>query len=143
MNDQPVPVYGDGLQVRDWIHVQDHCAGIVAACEKGRAGEVYNFGGECELTNMSLTKQLLNHLNKPESLIRYVTDRPGHDRRYAIDCGKAKRELGWSPQVPFDRGLNQTIQWYQQNRQWVENIRSGAYLEYYQKQYGSLASCAS
>jgi dTDP-glucose 4,6-dehydratase len=138
VSDQPVPVYGDGQQVRDWIHVSDHCAGIVAACEKGRAGEVYNFGGECERTNLQLTRELLQLLSKPDSLIRYVADRPGHDRRYAIDCTKAKRELGWSPSVGFEKGLEQTVQWYLQNRKWVDNIRSGAYLDYYGKQYGQL-----
>jgi dTDP-glucose 4,6-dehydratase len=133
---QPVPVYGDGQQVRDWIHVTDHVTGIVAACERGRAGEIYNFGGECELPNLELTKRLLAILNKPESLIKYVADRPGHDRRYAIDCSKAKQELGWTPRVKFDEGLRQTVTWYQHNRPWVDHIRSGAYRDFYQKQYG-------
>lgn len=137
LNDQQVPVYGDGQQVRDWIHVEDHCRGIVAACEKGRSGETYNFGGEAERTNMQLTRRLLEILKKPDSLIKYVADRPGHDRRYAIDCSKAKRELGWTPQVSFEAGLKQTVQWYVQNRPWVDHIRSGEYREYYQKQYGS------
>lgn len=136
LSDQSVPVYGDGQQVRDWIHVSDHCTGIVAALESGRAGEVYNLGGEAERTNMHLTRKLLEILKKPDSLIRYVADRLGHDRRYAIDCSKAKRDLGWSPQVNFESGLEQTVNWYLQNRPWVENIRSGAYREYYQKQYG-------
>lgn len=136
MNDQQVPVYGDGQQVRDWIHVEDHCRGIVAACEKGKAGEVYNFGGEAERTNMQLTRRLLEILKKPDSLIKYVADRLGHDRRYAIDCSKAKNELGWKPEVTFEDGLARTVEWYQQNASWVERIRSGAYREYYQKQYG-------
>lgn len=136
MNDQQVPVYGDGQQVRDWIHVEDHCRGIVAACEKGKAGEVYNFGGEAERTNMQLTRRLLEILKKPDSLIKYVADRLGHDRRYAIDCTKAKNELGWKPEVTFEDGLARTVEWFQQNASWVERIRSGAYREYYQKQYG-------
>lgn len=136
LRDQQVPVYGDGQQVRDWIHVADHCAGIVAACEKGKAGEVYNFGGEAERTNMQLTRRLLEILKKPDSLIKYVKDRPGHDRRYAIDCTKAKRELGWTPQVKFEDGLQQTVDWYLKNSLWVEHVRSGEYREYYQKQYG-------
>jgi dTDP-glucose 4,6-dehydratase len=136
LENKQVPVYGDGQQVRDWIHVTDHVTGIVAAAERGKAGEVYNFGGECEKANLELTKLLLKILNKPESLIKYVPDRPGHDRRYAIDCAKAKRELGWSPQVKFDKGLRQTVEWYQQNAAWVEHVRSGAYRDYYQQQYG-------
>lgn len=136
-NNQQVPVYGDGQQVRDWIHVEDHCRGIVAACEQGKGGEVYNFGGEAERTNMQLTRRLLEILKKPDTLIKYVADRPGHDRRYAIDCSKAKRELGWKPEVSFEDGLAQTVNWYLQNRPWVEHIRSGEYREYYQKQYGN------
>jgi dTDP-glucose 4,6-dehydratase len=139
LNDQPVPVYGDGQQIRDWIHVSDHCAGIVAACEQGKAGETYNFGGECEKTNLELTHSLLKLLGKPISLIRYVSDRPGHDRRYAIDCSKAKRELDWAPQVRFEAGLNQTLDWYKSHQSWVDNIRTGAYREYYEKQYGKLS----
>lgn len=136
INNQQVPVYGDGQQVRDWIHVEDHCRGIVAACEHGKSGEVYNFGGEAERTNMQLTRRLLEILQKPDSLIKYVADRPGHDRRYAIDCSKAKKELGWQPMVTFEEGLAQTVAWYQQNAAWVEHIRSGEYREYYQRQYG-------
>jgi dTDP-glucose 4,6-dehydratase len=136
INNQQVPMYGDGQQVRDWIHVEDHCRGIVAACEHGKSGEVYNFGGEAERTNMQLTRRLLEILKKPDSLIKYVADRPGHDRRYAIDCSKAKKELGWQPMVTFEEGLAQTVAWYQQNAAWVEHIRSGEYREYYQKQYG-------
>lgn len=135
-SDQQVPVYGDGQQVRDWIHVEDHCRGIVAACELGKAGEVYNFGGEAERTNMQLTRELLRILNKPDSLIKYVKDRPGHDRRYAIDCTKAKRELNWSPTWQFENGLEQTVAWYLKNKLWVDHIRSGEYRHYYEKQYG-------
>ncbi len=138
MSDQPIPVYGDGLQVRDWIHVLDHARGVEAAWRKGKSGEVYNFGGRCEKTNLELTNTLLNLLGKPQSLIRYVKDRPGHDRRYAIDCAKAERELGWRAQVTFEKGLGDTIRWYQENQKWVDGIRSGDYQTYYEKQYGRM-----
>ncbi|MBX9585590.1 MAG: dTDP-glucose 4,6-dehydratase [Gemmataceae bacterium] len=139
LNDEPVPVYGDGLQVRDWIHVLDHCTGVEAAWRRGRPGEVYNFGGRCEKTNLELTHTLLELLGKPKSLIRYVKDRPGHDRRYAIDCSKAERELGWSPKATFDRGLTETIAWYKGSAGWVAGIMTKDYLRYYEKQYGQLA----
>jgi dTDP-glucose 4,6-dehydratase len=135
LEDKAVPVYGTGSNVRDWIHVMDHCRGIAAALFKGRVGEVYNFGGRCELTNLHLTKLLLAALNKPESLIRYVQDRPGHDLRYAIDCEKAERELGWHPLVTFEHGLAETIQWYQNHQSWISRIKSGAYQQYYAQQY--------
>ncbi|MFM8931915.1 MAG: dTDP-glucose 4,6-dehydratase [Gemmataceae bacterium] len=134
--DQPVPVYGDGMQVRDWIHVLDHCQGIHAALRKGKPGNVYNFGGRCEKPNIELTKALLQLLGKPETLIRYVADRPGHDRRYAIDCAFAERELGWRPTTRFEEGLRATVAWYRENRTWVDAIKSGAYRQYYQAQYG-------
>ncbi|MBP3957960.1 dTDP-glucose 4,6-dehydratase [Gemmata sp. G18] len=137
LNDIPVPVYGDGQQVRDWIHVLDHCRGVEAAWRNGRPGEVYNFGGRCEMPNLELTKLLIRLLGKPESLIRYVEDRLGHDRRYAIDCAKAERELGWAPQVSFDAGLAETIAWYQTNAAWVATIKNKDYMSYYEKQYGS------
>ncbi|MEI6325011.1 MAG: dTDP-glucose 4,6-dehydratase [Gemmataceae bacterium] len=137
LEDLQVPVYGDGLQIRDWIHVTDHCSGVYAAWKSGIAGEVYNFGGRCELTNMELTTTLLRLLNKPKSLIKYVQDRLGHDRRYAIDCAKAETELGWKPLVSFETGIAETIRWYQENWEWVSRVRSGAYREYYQQQYGS------
>jgi dTDP-glucose 4,6-dehydratase len=135
--DQQVPVYGDGMQVRDWIHVLDHCRGVEAAWRCGKPGEVYNFGGRCEKPNLELTHLLLDMLGKPKSLIRYVQDRPGHDRRYAIDCSKAERELGWRVQVQFENGLRDTINWYLDNQPWVANVRSGEYLKYYEKQYGN------
>ncbi|MGL6095441.1 MAG: dTDP-glucose 4,6-dehydratase, partial [Fimbriiglobus sp.] len=113
--DIPVPVYGDGMQIRDWIHVLDHCTGVEAAWRNGTPGEVYNFGGKCEKPNIEITTTLLRLLGKTDSLIHYVKDRPGHDRRYAIDCTKAERELGWTPTVPFDRGLADTIAWYEAN----------------------------
>ncbi len=136
MADQPLPVYGDGQQVRDWIHVDDHCSGLLAALERGRPGEVYNFGGECELPNLTVVRTLLKILGKDERLIRYVADRPGHDRRYAIDCAKAKSELGWRPTRRFDEGLAATVDWYRANQSWVLRIRSGAYRDYYDRQYG-------
>lgn len=140
MNDQALPVYGKGENVRDWIHVLDHCRGIDAALQRGQVGEVYNFGGRTEMQNIELTKLLLRLLGKPESLIQYVQDRPGHDLRYAIDCSKAEHELGWAPQVTFEAGLQETIDWYRNHTDWVERIRSGEYLTYYQTQYGSRLS---
>ncbi len=140
MRNEPIPVYGDGLNVRDWIHVRDHCSAIYDAYRKGREGEVYNIGGRCEKTNLELTHTLLDVMGKPRSLIRYVKDRPGHDRRYAIDNSKAERELGWRPQVSFEQGLRDTVRWYQEQTDWIQNIRSGEYLKYYQKQYGNFAS---
>jgi len=137
MEDKPVPVYGKGENVRDWIHVRDHCRGIDAALRQGSTGEIYNFGGKCELKNIDLTKKLLAALGKPESLIEYVTDRLGHDLRYAIDCSKAERELGWKPEVGFETGLAETISWYRENSEWVARVRSGEYLHYYEEQYGS------
>ncbi len=134
---QSLPVYGQGLNVRDWIHVEDHCRGVAAVLRSGRPGEVYNFGGRCELTNIDLTRTLLRLLDKPETLIRYVADRPGHDLRYAIDCTKAERELGWTPRIPFDAGLRATIDWYLSHPDWVAHIRTGEYARYYEQQYGS------
>ena len=139
MADRQVPVYGDGQQIRDWIHVLDHCRGVEAAWRNGKSGHVYNFGGKCEKTNLDLTHLLLELLGKPKSLINYVADRPGHDRRYAIDCSKAERELGWQPLVPFDRGLKETIDWYKANSKWIDGIRTKEYLSYYEKQYGKSA----
>jgi dTDP-glucose 4,6-dehydratase len=136
LQDQKVPVYGDGQQVRDWIHVRDHCAGIEAVRQKGRIGEVYNLGGRCERTNLQMTHLLLHLLGKPQSLIEHVKDRPGHDRRYAIDCSKAERELGWTPTIPLEVGLRETIEWYQTNRNWISTVQSGEYRSYYERQYG-------
>jgi dTDP-glucose 4,6-dehydratase len=134
---KPVPVYGKGENIRDWIHVLDHCRGIDAALRKGRDGEVYNFGGHQEIKNIDLTLTLLELLKKPQSLIEYVKDRPGHDLRYAIDCSKAERELGWKPQVDFRKGIQETIEWYLGNAEWVRRVRSGDYLKYYEVQYGN------
>jgi dTDP-D-glucose 4,6-dehydratase len=142
MRDQPVPVYGDGQQVRDWIHVRDHCAAVDLVRRRGRVGEVYNVGGRCEKANLELTHTLLDLLGKPRSLIRFVPDRPGHDRRYAIDCRKIEAELGWQPRVPFEQGLRETVAWYAGNADWVNGIRTGEYLRYYERQYGGLAGPA-
>ncbi len=133
--DQPLPVYGTGENVRDWIHVLDHCRGVLAALTRGSPGEVYNFGGRCELTNLELTRRLLDALGKPHSLIRFVEDRPGHDHRYAIDCTKAERELGWQPAIPIEEGLADTIRWYAEHRDWVARVRSGEYRTFYEQQY--------
>lgn len=135
--DEPVPVYGDGLNVRDWIHVRDHSAAIALVWRKGRPGEVYNIGGRCEKTNLELTHTLLDAMGKPRTLIKYVKDRPGHDRRYAIDCSKIERELGWRPEIDFAEGLRATVRWYLENQEWVAQVRSGEYLKYYEKQYGN------
>src|SRR5262249_3503469 len=140
MDNQPVPVYGDGQQVRDWIHVRDHCAAVDLVWRKGRVGEVYNVGGRCEKTNLDLTTTLLDLLNKPRTLIRHVKDRPWHDRRYAIDCSKIERELGWKPAIKFEDGLKVTIAWYAAHQKWVNDIRSGDYQTYYEKQYGRLSA---
>jgi dTDP-glucose 4,6-dehydratase len=136
LRDEPVPVYGDGLNVRDWIHVRDHCAAIDQVWRHGRPGEVYNIGGRCERTNLELTNTLLELMGKPRSLIRFVRDRPGHDRRYAMDSSKIEQELGWRAQIPFDEGLRETIHWYENHPEWVANIRTGEYLKYYERQYG-------
>jgi len=136
LRDEPVPVYGDGLNVRDWIHVRDHCAGIYEVWRQGRVGEVYNLGGRCERTNLELTHALLKATGKPRTLIRYVPDRPGHDRRYAIDCSKAEKELGWRPRVRFEEGLHETVRWYRDHADWIAKIRNGEYMTYYDRQYG-------
>jgi dTDP-glucose 4,6-dehydratase len=133
---ESVPVYGDGMQVRDWIHVRDHCAAIDLVRRRGRVGEVYNIGGRCEKSNLELTHLLLGLLHRPPSMIRHVADRPGHDRRYALDCGKLERELGWRPAIAFAEGLRDTVRWYQEHDAWVQRVRSGAYRTYYQQQYG-------
>jgi dTDP-glucose 4,6-dehydratase len=132
-----VPVYGDGMQVRDWIHCDDHSRGVFAALEKGKSGEVYNLGGGNATANIDITKMLLKLTARGEEFIQYVQDRPGHDRVYLIDHSKATRELGWIPTIPFDRGLAETVNWYRENRPWWEAVKSGAYREYYEKQYGN------
>jgi len=135
MNDKPLPVYGDGANIRDWIHVLDHCAAIDAVLHRGVSGEVYNIGGNSERTNLDVVKIILRALGKPDSLITFVKDRLGHDRRYAIDAGKIERELGWKPRHTFEAGITQTILWYQENTSWWQRIISGEYKEYYKKMY--------
>ena len=134
--DEELPVYGTGENVRDWLHVSDHCVAIDLILEKGRVGEVYNIGGHNERTNLEVVKTILKALDKPESLIRFVKDRPGHDRRYAIDPTRMETELGWKPQYVFDTGMKQTIQWYLDNKEWWEHIVNGEYTKYFEKMYG-------
>ncbi len=135
LEDRPLPVYGDGMQVRDWLYVVDHCRGILAVLEKGRDGEIYNIGGNRSLPNLEVVKLLLSLTGKPESLIQYVTDRPGHDRRYALSSEKLMRETDWRPLTDFEDGLASTIDWYKSNAAWVERVRSGAYRTYYDENY--------
>ena len=134
--DEELPVYGDGANVRDWLHVSDHCEAIDLILHKGRVGEIYNIGGHNERTNLEVVKTILKALDKPESLIRYVKDRPGHDRRYAIDPTKIETELGWKPKYNFDTGIRQTIDWYLNNQDWWKHILSGEYSQYFEKMYG-------
>lgn len=136
LSDQQLPLYGDGLNVRDWIHVADHCAAIDRVLHQGRPGEIYNIGGNCEKTNREITHTILNELDKPETLIKHVKDRPGHDRRYAIDCTKLCQELGWSQKYDFQSGMKKTIRWYLDNQQWWTRVKSGEYQEFYQRWYG-------
>lgn len=137
LNDRPLPVYGDGLNIRDWLFVEDHCSAIDVVMHEGVSGEVYNVGGNNERTNIQIVKTILSELGKPEKLITYVKDRPGHDRRYGIDATKIMRELGWKPKYHFETGIKKTIQWYLDNAKWWERIQSGEYQEYFHKQYGS------
>jgi len=135
MEDKELPLYGDGKNVRDWLHVKDHCRAIDLVMREGRVGEVYNIGGNNEKTNLEITEAILEVLGKPKSLIKFVKDRPGHDRRYAIDSSKIQRELGWQPEYTFEEGIKETIQWYMDNKDWWEKIKSGEYREYYQRMY--------
>lgn len=137
LNDKPLPVYGKGENIRDWLYVEDHCIAIDLIIHKGKVGEVYNIGGHNERTNLEVVKAIINGLGKSEDLIQYVTDRPGHDMRYAIDPTKIKTELGWEPTTLFDEGIKKTIDWYLDNRKWWENIISGEYQGYYEKMYGN------
>jgi dTDP-glucose 4,6-dehydratase len=136
-DDRPLPVYGDGMQIRDWLYVDDHCRGIMAALAKGRDGEIYNIGGNRSLPNLEVISQVLRLTGKPDSLIRHVTDRPGHDRRYALSSEKLMRETGWRPEVEFEAGLAGAIEWYRANQAWVARVRSGEYRAYYEQNYGS------
>ncbi len=130
-----LPVYGDGMQIRDWLHVKDHCTGISTVLHKGKIGEVYNIGGNNEKANIEIVKLIISNLGKSEDLIKYVQDRPGHDRRYAIDNTKITTELGWSPSYTFEQGIKETIEWYLANQEWMEKIVSGDYMKYYEEMY--------
>lgn len=136
LEEKDLPVYGDGMQVRDWLHVKDHCSAIDTVLHKGKIGEVYNIGGNNEKANIEIVKLIIKTLGKSENLIKYVKDRLGHDRRYAIDNTKITTELGWEPSYTFEQGMKETIEWYLDNRDWWEKIRSGEYMEYYEKMYG-------
>lgn len=136
LQDKPLPVYGDGLNVRDWLYVEDHCRALDLVLRQGRDGEVYNIGGHNERNNLQVVRTILAELNKPESLIRFVADRPGHDRRYAIDASKIRKELGWTPQYDYESGIRATIRWYRDHTEWMERVISGDYRQYIAKQYG-------
>jgi len=136
---KPLPVYGDGMQVRDWIHVEDHAAAIDLVLTRGTTGHVYNIGAENDRPNLSVIRDILRLTGASDSLIKYVQDRPGHDRRYAMDATKIRTELGWKPSRDFEAGLAETVAWYRNNKTWWERVRSGAYREYYQQQYGTNA----
>jgi len=138
--DKPLPVYGDGLQIRDWLHVHDHCAAILTVLKSGVEGEVYNIGGNNEKANIEIVKLILSELSKPESLIQHVKDRPGHDRRYAIDNTKITTELGWKPAYTFEQGIHETIHWYLIHQDWADRVTSGEYQKYYQKMYSGVDS---
>lgn len=135
--DQELPLYGDGLNIRDWIYVEDHCKALDQVLWKGREGEVYNIGGRSERTNLSVAQTILDCMGKPHALIRFVTDRPGHDRRYAIDFSKIERELGWKPGFSFEEGIRRTIEWYRVHRDWWKKIKTGEYQDYYRRMYGN------
>ncbi|MBN2180318.1 MAG: dTDP-glucose 4,6-dehydratase [Sedimentisphaerales bacterium] len=137
LNDKDLPVYGDGLYIRDWLYVNDHCTAVFKVLQKAPPGEIYNIGGCNEKTNIEVINLILNRLGKSGSLIKHVTDRPGHDRRYAIDASKIINELGWKPSVSFEEGINKTIDWYLQNSTWLDNVVSGDYLKYYESMYGN------
>jgi dTDP-glucose 4,6-dehydratase len=137
MRDEPVPIYGDGLYRRDWIHVEDHCRGLLLVLEKGVPGNVYNVGANCEQTNLDVVKTILQALDKPQTLMKHVEDRPGHDRRYATQAEKLRSKLGFKPVWTFEKGIAATVRWYQENRTWWERIIQGDYLRYYEEQYGA------
>jgi dTDP-glucose 4,6-dehydratase len=137
LDDQPLPIYGDGLQERDWLHVEDHCAGIVTVLEGGRIGELYNIGGGDILKNLEMASRVLRLVGKPDRLLSFVRDRPGHDRRYALACDKIKSELGWWPKKALGEGLKETIHWYRTNENWLAGVRGGQYMSYYEKHYSN------
>lgn len=132
---KPLPIYGDGKQERDWLYVEDNCRGILAVLEHGKCGEIYNIGGQHVEQNISMARRLLQMIGMDENLLRFIQDRPGHDRRYALDCRKIQSELGWQPSMPLEAGLHQTIEWYRKNQKWLESIRAGEYRTYYEKFY--------
>lgn len=136
LNEKALPVYGDGMQIRDWLHVSDHCEAIESVLRKGRLGEVYNIGGNNEKANIDIVKLIIESTGKKEDLIQYVKDRPGHDRRYAIDNTKISTELGWKPKYTFEQGMKETIQWYLENTEWIGEVLTGEYQSYYEKMYG-------
>ncbi|MDH4222364.1 MAG: dTDP-glucose 4,6-dehydratase [candidate division Zixibacteria bacterium] len=135
LEDRELPLYGDGLYIRDWIYVEDNCKGIDLVLHKGKEGEIYNLGGGAEKTNLEITNFILNYLGKPESLIKHVKDRPAHDRRYAMDCIKAEKELNFRPKVKLEEGLKKTVEWYLNNKEWWKKVKSGEYLKYYENHY--------
>ena len=135
LEDKPIPIYGKGLNVRDWIHVTDHCRAIALIIQRGQPGETYNIGANNEITNLELMHKLLEVMGKPKSLITFVSDRPGHDQRYALDTIKIERELSWKPAISFEEGLGKTVQWYIENKSWGRRIKSGEYAKYYERMY--------
>lgn len=137
LEDKELPIYGDGKNIRDWLHVYDHCTAIDLVLHKGKSGEVYNIGGHNEKSNIEIVKLILEQLDKPESLIKFVSDRLGHDRRYAIDSSKIRKELGWKPKYNFETGIVETINWYLDNQDWIKKVKSGEYQKYYEKMYSS------
>ncbi len=139
LHERALPIYGDGKQQRDWLHVEDNCRGILAVLERGKIGEVYNIGGQDTQENLSIVRTVLRLTGEPETLLSHVQDRPGHDRRYALNCKKIRTELGWQPEIPLEDGLRQTIEWYKKNSVWVANVRAGEYLSYYEKYYENRA----
>jgi dTDP-glucose 4,6-dehydratase len=132
---QELPIYGDGLYIRDWIYVEDHCKALDLVLHKGKIGEIYNISGSHEKTNLEITELILEKLNQPKSLIKHVKDRPAHDRRYALDSSKLRNELNWSPDISFEEGIAKTVDWYIVNQKWWQKIKTGEYLDYYQKHY--------
>ena len=136
---QPLPIYGDGMQVRDWLYVEDHCRALLAVIERGREGEIYNIGGSRALPNIEVVKRILDAVGKPHSLMQTVKDRPGHDRRYALSSEKLMRETGWKPEKPFEEGLQATIEWYRSNAAWIAHVKSGEYQTYYERNYANRA----
>jgi dTDP-glucose 4,6-dehydratase len=139
IEDQPLPIYGDGMQVRDWLYVDDHCRAILAVIARGRAGEIYNIGGSRSLPNLEVVERILDTVGKPHSLMQTVKDRPGHDRRYALSTEKLLRETGWQAEMPFEAGLRTTIDWYRANAAWTARVKSGEYQSYYQRNYANRA----